>query len=98
MRVLCAGWKHTDKYHKLMNRDISDVKPSSEKTRYRDEVYIEMNDDGLNTFSGVENLKINGNFSVEVRLSKKEIINLARIALAKDPFGEVVGALSKSTK
>jgi hypothetical protein len=41
---------------------------------------------------------MNGNFSVEIRLSKKEIINLARIASAEEPFGKVIRGLSSRRK
>jgi len=98
MRVLCEGWKRVDKYHKLMNHDISRTNPSSEELRDRDKVYINLDDDEVVISSGVENLKMNGNFSVEVRLSKKEIINLASIVLAKEPFGKVIRGLSSRSK
>lgn len=87
MRVACEGWRRIQKYHKLMNYDISDLKPTSKKIRHRDEVHIEVTEGGVTIFSGIEGLKINGNFSVEVSLSKKEIINLVKVALANEPFG-----------
>ena len=87
MRVTCEGWRRIQKYHKFMNCDVSGLKPTSKKIRNRDEVHIELKEDGVTIFSGIEGLKIKGNFSVEVSLSKKEIINLAKIALANEPFG-----------
>jgi hypothetical protein len=98
MRVACGGWRHFEKYHKLMDRDISAVNPSTENTYSRDDVHIQMVDSDLCIETGVENLKMNGNFSVEIRLSKKEIINLARIALAEEPFGKVIRGLSSRRK
>jgi hypothetical protein len=98
MRVACGGWRHFEKYHKLMDRDISAVNPSTEDTYSRDDVHIQMVDSDLCIETGVENLKMNGNFSVEIRLSKKEIINLARIALAEEPFGKVIRGLSSRRK
>ncbi len=98
MRVACEGWKRIQKYHKLMDRDISSVGLTSKKNYRRDEVHIQLDETGLNIATGVENLKINGNFSVEIRLSKKEIINLASMALANEPFGEVISGLSSRKK
>ena len=98
MRVACEGWRHVEKYHKLMDRDISAVNPSSENTYSRDQVHIYVEDGDLYIATGVENLKMYGNFSVEICFSKKEIINLARIALAEVPFGRVVRGLSRRRK
>jgi uncharacterized protein YllA (UPF0747 family) len=98
MRVACAGWRRFQKYHKLMDRDISAVSPSLGNTYSRDEVHLQLVDDNVCIATGVENLKINGNFSVEIQLSKKEIINLARIALAEEPFGKVIRGLSRPRK
>jgi len=81
-----------------MDRDVSSVSPSSASTYSRDEVHIQMDDSDLCIANGVENLKINGNFSVEIRISKREIINLARIALAEEPFGHVIRWLSSRGK
>lgn len=100
MRISCEGWKHIVKSHKLIQRDISAVKQSErQKAYYRDEVYIHKDDDGgLIINAGVENLKLNGNFAVEVRLTKAEIIHLASIALADEPLGEVVNSMSKTMR
>jgi hypothetical protein len=44
-----------------------------------------------------ENVSLNGNFEVTIRLTKDEIANLARIAFAENSFAEVVDALSRGT-
>lgn len=98
MRVACEGWRHVDKFHKLMDRDISAVNTSTENTYLRDQVHIHVDDGHLYIATGVENLKMKGNFSVEIRLSKEEIINLARIALVEEPFGKVIRGLSRRGK
>jgi len=94
MRVLCKGWRHIDKNHMLINRDISLTHDAAEWPRNRDEIYLDLDGNDVVISSGVENLQMKGNFAIYVRLSKKEIINLARIALAREPFGEVIAALS----
>jgi hypothetical protein len=96
MRIHCEGWKRSQNCHELMNRDISRVLPSNpDQTPYRDEVYIYIHEKEIRIFSGIENFSMGkGNYAVDIRLTREEIINLARIALAKEPFGKVIELLS----
>jgi len=94
MRVSCEGWRHKDKNHMLINRDISLTPAGARWPRNRDGIYLDLDGNDVVISSGIENLQMKGNFAVYVRLSKKEIINLARIALAREPFGKVIAALN----
>src|SRR5258707_3631589 len=94
MRIWCQGWKRVQNDHILLDHDISGIAPSNESIYDRDHVYINVDNPTLKIKAGIENLTLNGSFYIEVVLSKEEIINLARIALANEPFGEVIDALS----
>jgi hypothetical protein len=97
MRISCEGWKRVQNCHVLMNRDISRISPTHPNQKAnRDNVYIHVRESDIGIFCGVDNLSIGrGNYAVDIRLTKEEIINLARIALAKEPFGKVIEQLSR---
>jgi hypothetical protein len=86
MRVRCEGWKHDDKNHKLVNCDISHTKPGARWPRYRDEVCIDQDGSDVIISAGIEKLSLTGNFSISVKLSKEEIINLARNCFGSRAF------------
>lgn len=60
------------------------------------EVGIEQGEpDGLEVVAYAPNaMGSRGNFALTVRLTKREIANLARIALAKDRFSDVIDLLT----
>lgn len=102
MKLILYGWRRSVRNHELIDRDVSQLELSQNKSYFGNEAYIERSDtefnlepDGLEIVAKAENVSLNGNFSVRVQLTKDEIANLARIAFAKEPFAEVVAALSE---
>ena len=97
MKIKCVGRKRVDKAHILMNQDISEIMPSKEMSE-SETANIVLDSSGIWITVEKENLVLNGNFRIQISINKKEIINLARIALADEPIGEVVKAFAKSSK
>jgi hypothetical protein len=58
-------------------------------------VYLCVADGEVLIEKGVENCRIHGNQVLQMRLTKNDIANLVRIAWGKQPFGDLVDALSK---
>jgi hypothetical protein len=54
--------------------------------------------DGLDVRAYAHDFMGRGSFVVTVRLTKREIANLARIAFAEDRLSDVINALSKSER
>jgi len=100
MKLLLKGWSKYVLDHTLIDNDISKVKASQEEAtsggHCLEIVPPETTVSGdLRIVARASNLSLNGDFEVTVRLTKDEIANLARIAFGKDPFADVVDALSK---
>ncbi len=98
VHIVLRGWKRVVYDHDLMKQDISELRPSNPEFYGPDEVFLETSNAGLCIRSGVRDLAIQGNFQVEIELTKREIINLARIALAEEPFGRVIRGFSRRRK
>ena len=76
----------------LINDDISQVRPPSENdgrikgpTSF-DEIVIR---------GSATNLNLHGNYEVGVRLNKREIAGLVKIAFGNDTYTDVIEAMSK---
>jgi hypothetical protein len=98
MEVKCWGKGRKRYTHYLIpdDADISKVGPSGSH-EYQLFRRISINEDGdaLVVRSSTKGIAMNGHFWITVRLTKKEIANLARIAFAEVPFGEVANLLRK---
>ena len=95
MKMSFSGWRHHDKVHRFLNGDISDLKPSNSETYSRDKIYLVAEEDDLLIIAGADDLKLTGNFLIEIRLTRKDIGNLASIAFRDESFSKAVNTLSK---
>ena len=105
MKLMFYGWGRYVKDQELINSDVSQLEVSQNKAYSGNEAYIERLDtefnsepDGLELVVKAAKVSLNGNYLVRVRLTKEEIANLARIAFAKEPFSEVIVALSEKPR
>jgi hypothetical protein len=103
MKLLLTGWRRCVLPHWLIDRDISEVQ-ASDHCRYSPcEVCIEtaaaspkhLEPGELDIVGVATNVRLNGSFTVRLKLSKDEIVSLAAIALCNDLFPDVVEAISK---
>jgi hypothetical protein len=103
MKLLLRGWSKYVLDHTLIDDDISNVKASEEEASPGGDrleiVSPETTVSGdLRIVAKAKNLRLTGDFEVTVRLTKDEVANLARIAFGKDPFADVVDALSREER
>ena len=100
MKLLLRGWDRYELDHTLIDNDISKIK-SPEPEITPDECLRIRPPNALGELGIVakaENVSLNGNFNVTIRLTKDEIANLVRIAFGNDPFADVVNALSRNQR
>jgi len=97
MKLLLRGRDRYELDHTLIDNDISKVKsPEPDMAPGVGLLIMPPSASGeLGIVAEAENVSLNGNFKVTIRLTKDEIANLARIAFAEDSFPEVVDALSR---
>jgi hypothetical protein len=94
MKVSFEGaWRFSGSYG-LMDSDLSDLRPGHSRWPARLEIDASSGDLEIVSTTGSERLGP-GRYRVRVRLTKKEIANLAKIALRNEPFGDVVDSLSQ---
>lgn len=96
MKLLLKGLDRYVLDHTLIDNDISKAESAEPDIPPGDCLSIKpLNALGeLRIVAKAENVSPNGNFQVTIRLTKDEIANLVRIAFGKDPFADVVDALS----
>jgi hypothetical protein len=85
MKLLLRGWERYDLDHTLIDNDISKAKPPEADVSPSDVVWIRQPSASgeLGIVAKTENVSLNGNFQVTIRLMKDEIANLARLHSAK---------------
>ena len=99
MKLLLTGLDRHQLDHMLIDTDISKAKSPEPDISSGDCLRIRPPSASgeLRIVAKAENVSLDGNFNVTIRLTKDEIANLARIAFAEDSFAEVVDALSSGT-
>lgn len=98
MKLSFSGWRRDMGPNTLVDRDFSLAKlGDAEDGYYGDHVYVEAEATCVDLITRATNVSLNGSYCVRISLTKEEIANLARIALASTPFGEAIQLLSKKS-
>lgn len=97
MKIAFSGWSRFRGHHVLVESDTAELEPSEPDYYDGNRVYIERNIDSarIDIVTKARGLREDADYCVRVELTTREIANLARIALEKEPFGNAIEALSK---
>ena len=100
MRLEFEGWLRHLIDHTLINTEISKLRPDDDEgcpihgARIVGPTIL----GELIIRASAEKLNLHGDYKVEIRLTKAEIANLARIAFENDSFADVLDALSQTAE
>ena len=95
MKISAEGYFRNCGVHVLKQNDLSGVE--EQESCYRDGIQRDGESGDLSIVTVAHNVRLDGSYRMILRLTKREIANLARIALSSESFGGAVEALSKKS-
>jgi hypothetical protein len=99
MRIEASGWARTCGKNTVAKADIANTRYLNSTLRRSDDATVMADHEGTITISiSKKKLILNGNYNVDLVLSRDDILTLAKMALNGQEFSEVVRKLGKVEK
>jgi hypothetical protein len=98
MRILARGWGKFHGTHEIADAALQSLPLGDNPKRLHPDLNHFYSDHGDMVFVTHSHLRLNGDYAVELRLTKADIANLMRLAFAGECFEDVIKHLGSSAR